>query len=111
MRADDRTRVQHLIDAGEIAIPFLAGRSRDDLERDQMRRFAVVGHRDPGRGGEPRSTETRAALPHVSWGAMVGTRNRLMHGSFGMDTVVVWKTVREEIPPLVRRLKAALGEG
>jgi uncharacterized protein with HEPN domain len=33
-------------------------------------------------------------------------RNRLIHGYFDVDTDVVWKTVTEEIPPLLRSLKA-----
>jgi uncharacterized protein with HEPN domain len=37
--------------------------------------------------------------------AIVGMRNRLIHGYYDGDTDVVWKTVTEEIPRLRRSLK------
>jgi hypothetical protein len=36
MRAEDRVRLQHMIDAAEAAIRFVKGRQRADLDRDQM---------------------------------------------------------------------------
>jgi uncharacterized protein with HEPN domain len=52
------------------------------------------------------SNETKNAAPDVPWIAIVGLRNRLIHGYFDIDTDVVWKTVTEEIPALLRSLKA-----
>ena len=35
-------------------------------------------------------------------------RNRIIHAYFDVNTEVVWKTVREEIPALIPKLKALL---
>jgi uncharacterized protein with HEPN domain len=37
-------------------------------------------------------------------------RNRLIHGYFDIDSDVVWKTVTEEIPGLLRSLKLVVEE-
>lgn len=55
MNDDDRTRVQHMLEAGEEIAAFIAGRSRADLEADRMLLFAVVRAIEiPGRGGVAR---------------------------------------------------------
>ncbi len=109
MHADDRTRIRHMIEAAETAVSFLAGRSQEDLDRDRMLLFAVVRAIEIlGEAAGKVSAETRAVLPDVPRSAIIGMRNRLIHGYFNVDTAVVRKTVTEELPPLIRRLKTAL---
>jgi uncharacterized protein with HEPN domain len=45
-----------------------------------------------------------AAHPEVPWTSIVGMRNRIAHGYFGLDFVVVWDTVQTSIPELLVRL-------
>lgn len=52
------------------------------------------------------SPEARAAAPQVPWAAIVGMRNRLIHGYFDINTTIVWKTATVEIPELVPLLRA-----
>ncbi len=37
-------------------------------------------------------------------------RNRLIHGYFAADLEIVWQTVRERLPELIRELDELLGE-
>jgi uncharacterized protein with HEPN domain len=56
------------------------------------------------------SPETQEAAPQVPWRAIVGMRNRLIHGYFETDPAIVWNTATTEIPallPLLRALAAA----
>jgi hypothetical protein len=36
MLADDRVRLHHMVEAGESAVQFVAGRQRADLDEDRM---------------------------------------------------------------------------
>ena len=36
---------------------------------------------------------------------MIAMRNRLIHGYYDLDLDIVWSTVSEDIPPLVRVLE------
>jgi len=38
--------------------------------------------------------------PHVPWRGMTGTRDKVIHEYFAVDVEVVWRTVREALPPL-----------
>ena len=106
---NDVVRLQHMLDAGEQALLFCAGRSRADLDGDVMLRFALVhAITVVGEAAAKISTQTREALPDIAWGSIVGMRNRLVHAYFDVDSDVLWVSVNEGLPPLVAQLRAAL---
>ncbi len=49
--------------------------------------------------------ESRAALPTVPWNLIISMRNRLIHAYANIDHDILWKTVIEEIPALLARLR------
>lgn len=109
MRTEDRVRILHMIDAAESVDHFLIGRQRLDLDHDRMPLFAVVRAIEViGEAASKVSEETRALTPSIPWPAIVGMRNRLIHGYFDIDTQLVWKTATGEIPELLPRLRALI---
>jgi|SRR5882672_4485037 len=106
MRDDDRVRLAHMIDAADAIAGFMGGRDRSDLDADRMLLFAVVHAIEViGEAAANVSDETRRLAPEIPWTAIVGMRNRLIHGYFDIDTSIVWKTVSVEIPALVAKLR------
>lgn len=109
MQAEDRVRVQHMVDAARTAQRFIAGRTRADLDSDEMLRFAVVRAIEVvGEAASKVSPAGRALLPSIPWPAVIGMRNRMVHAYFDIDHEVVWQTVRVELDPLVIALEAGL---
>lgn len=109
MQAEDRIRLQHMIEAAQTAQKFMAGRQRADLDQDQLLQFAVVRAIEiVGEAATRVSEETRAATPDVPWPAIIGMRNRVVHAYFNIDREIVWKTVTQELPQLLPALQAAL---
>lgn len=49
-----------------------------------------------------------AAHPDIPWSAAVGMRHRLVHGYDSVDWARVWKTLQNDLPPLLDQLKALL---
>jgi uncharacterized protein with HEPN domain len=112
MQPEDRTRLHHMIDAAVTVVQFITGRRREDLDDDRMLLFAVVRAIEIlGEAASKVSAATRAAAPDIPWSTIVSMRNRLIHGYFDIDTTIVWKTATVEIPDLLQRLRAVLGEG
>ncbi len=110
MRGDDVVRVRHMIDAAEAVASFIAGRDRTHLTTDRMLLFAVVRAVEVlGEAAAQTSPETRAASPDVPWTAIVGMRNRLIHGYFDVDADIVWTTATTELPDLLPRLRRLIG--
>ncbi|MBE0617428.1 MAG: DUF86 domain-containing protein [Proteobacteria bacterium] len=106
MRAEDQVRVRHMIDAAEAVGQFVAGRRREELDRDRMLLFAIVRAIEViGEAAAKVSAETRVASPAIPWGAIVGMRNRLIHGYFDIDTELVWVTATQEVVALLDHLR------
>jgi len=41
---------------------------------------------------------------------MIGMRDRLIHGYFDINLEVVWKTVTEDLPPLISQLEKIVSD-
>lgn len=109
MSSEDRIRLVHMIEAAQTVGRFMSGRDRADLDTDRMLLFAVVHAVEViGEAATKMTDETRRAAPEIPWSAIVGMRNRLIHGYFDIDTSIVWKTVSVEVPALLPKLHAVV---
>ena len=111
MSPDDRIRLQHMRDAAEAARRFCGGRTRPDLDSDDMLRFALTrAVQIIGEAASKVSHEARAETSRVPWAAVVGMRNRLVHAYFDVDADILWTTVTESLPALLSELQSTLGK-
>lgn len=112
MPPEDRVRIQHMIEAGSAALSFISGRTRADFDRDAMLVFAVVRAIEIiGEAAGRVSMATRTRAPDIPWSLIVATRNRLIHAYFDIDRDVLWRTVLDELPQLITKLRTLAGEG
>jgi uncharacterized protein with HEPN domain len=58
-----------------------------------------------GEAAKRLSAAFRDTHPDVAWKAIAGMRDRLLHGYDDVDLDLVWKTVDEDVPALVKRLE------
>lgn len=105
---DDRVRAQHMLEAARDVIQLAARRQRDDLHSDmQMRRAIVNAIQEIGEAAAKVSEHGRSRVSDIPWPAVVGMRNRLVHGYDAIDYDAVWKVATEEVPVLVSALERA----
>lgn len=45
---------------------------------------------------------------NIEWGLMAGMRNKMVHNYDGIDTAIVWKTVKEDLKELQEKLAKIL---
>ena len=50
------------------------------------------------------SAPTKERLADLPWHQMVGIRNHIVHGYTKIDFRIIWKTIQEDLPPLVEAL-------
>ncbi len=76
----------------------------DDLIIDAvLRNFEVMGE---AASNLPDSfTDTHL---EVEWHKIIGMRNRLIHGYFGVSTAIIWETIQHHLPILRDQLKALI---
>lgn len=100
-----------MIEAAETACGFVSGKTRSDLDSDRMLVFALVRAIEiAGEAGSKVSAPTRQVAVDIPWSRIVSMRNRLIHAYFDVDPEIVWKTVTEELPQLLPRLRALVAK-
>jgi uncharacterized protein with HEPN domain len=108
---DDTSRLYHILDSAHKAVRFIDGKSRSDMDRDELlalglvRLLEVIGEASTGI-----TDACRSRHPEVPWRQMSDTRNRLIHGYFEIDYDLVWETIIADLPPLISKLEKALTE-
>jgi len=110
MKPEDRIRIRHLMDAATTAQQFVDGRDRSDLGADEMLRLELTKLVEiVGEAAKQVSVEGRSEFPNVPWSAAARTRDGLVHHYFDIDLDVLWVTVTEDIPALLRELPDVVG--
>jgi len=111
MPPEDRIRIKHMIDAADSVSRFILDRIRDDIETDEMLRFALVRAIEIfGEAASKVSAGTRNTHPHIPWRPIVGMRNRLVHAYFDIDADILWVAATRELPALFPQLKVMTAE-
>jgi len=106
MFEDDEIRLRHILDAAFEAVSFTEGHRREDLDSDRklslslVRLLEIIG--EAARGITEEFRQEHSELP---WKSMAGMRDRLIHGYFDVNLDVVWKTVTNDLPPLIEKLE------
>jgi uncharacterized protein with HEPN domain len=98
-----------MLDAARKAVAFANGRTRTDLQSDEMFMLAEVRLLEIiGEAATAVSQETRQQLPEIPWRPITATRNRLIHGYFNVDLDIVWSILQNDLPPLITALQKTL---
>jgi uncharacterized protein with HEPN domain len=96
-----RQSLQDIIDATADIEKFMAGVNLERLTGDRKTLFAVAkALENIGEAVKQIPTAVRRKHPDVPWKDMAGMRDVLVHDYVGVDAAIVWKTVREDLPPL-----------
>lgn len=106
LHKSDQTRIKHMIDAAEEALGFIKGVSKEKFLKSRLLQLSLTKELEIiGEAAEKISDSLKEKYSGVPWGAIIGMRNRLIHGYFDVDANVVWRTVTEDLPMLLKLLK------
>ena len=108
----EQTRLRHMLDAARKARAFMEGRTRDDLDSDEMLMLAIVRLLEIlGEAAKAVPYEIKQQRSDIPWRQISGTRDRLIHGYYSVDLDIVWMIVDQDLPPLIQALEALLQDG
>ena len=100
-----------MIEAAEAALEFTDGQTVESVAADRLVFSAVVrAVQLVGQAARGVSQELQTAHPEIPRREMVGMRNVVVHDYADVDMALVGKTVRDDLPGLVERLRAILDE-
>ena len=109
MRKDDSIRLRHMLDTAYEATSFVQDRARVDLDNDRMLVLALVKDIEIiGEAAYQISRNTREQLSGIPWEDIVGMRHRLVHAYFDINLDILWRTVKDDLPPLITQLEGLI---
>jgi uncharacterized protein with HEPN domain len=101
-----------MLDSARDALSFVSGKSRIDLDGSRMLALSLVKSIEIiGEAASRVSPTCRAMSAGIPWPEIIGMRNRLIHSYFDINLDIVWRTITEELPPLIAQLERALSSG
>ncbi len=109
MNERDEVRLRDMLDAANKTQIFVDGKTRADLDTDDMLLFALVRAVEIiGEAAKYVAEETTDSLTLIPWKKIIGMRNRLSHGYQEVDHDIVWDAATVQIPELITELKKIL---
>lgn len=107
----NKGRLSHILDSTEAILQFVEGATFDVFMSNKMMFAASIQHLTIiGEAASKLTLELRSEHPEVNWQKMIGMRNVLIHKYFGMDEVVIWKTIEEDLPTLKSQIETILNQ-
>ena len=108
-RRDYRDYLQDILDAVKDIENFVDDMSFEQFEKDRKTLNAVVRSIEViGEASKKIPSSLRTKYETLPWKKMTGMRDKLIHAYFGVDTETLWKTVKDDIPPLKQLIQKML---
>ncbi|MBN4049264.1 DUF86 domain-containing protein [archaeon AH-315-M20] len=105
--------IQDIIDSIKETGEFTKGLSFKDFKQDKKTVNAVIRSLEiMGEASKKIPDSIRRKHAGVPWKEMAGIRDKLIHEYHGVDLEIIWKVIKEELPPvkpLILKLLKELG--
>lgn len=104
----DKLKLKHMQLACEELIKFTNEIDEITFSSDRILTLACIKEIEIiGEAANKITLETKLRLDTIPWDDIIGARNRLIHGYYNINLKIVWKTIKEDIPELLRLLESS----
>jgi uncharacterized protein with HEPN domain len=101
MIKDDLAYIEHILDCIRKINEFSKGLSLNEFKTNELVQDAIIRNIEIiGEASKKISKETKQTYYKIPWKEIAGMRDKLVHDYLGVDTIVVWKTIHQDIPTL-----------
>ena len=109
LERDETVYIRHMLDAIDRIEQYISGVDEDGFFSDSMLQDAVVRQLEIlGEAAGRVSRETCGRASEIPWAEVTGTRHRLIHDYFEVDTELVWRVATVDLEALKPKLEALL---
>jgi uncharacterized protein with HEPN domain len=103
---DDTVSLRHMLDYAHTARRLADGRSREELDSDEMLQLALTRAVEViGEAAKRVSPERQKKHPNIQWPQIMAARNRLIHGYDVINLNILWDIIQLDLPELIAELE------
>ena len=114
MKRNSLDYIEDINDAISKIEIFTKGMDYQDFVEDDKTIYAIVRALEIiGEAAKKIPPDIKNSYPQIPWKDVVGMRDKLIHEYFGVNTKVLWNTIKQDIPslkPLVQTFLSTLKE-
>ena len=104
-KRDANLYFQDIIDSIEVIEEFIKGYDLEKFSQDRKTVDAVI--RNVAVIGEAINNlpeEIKIVNPQIPWDDINGMRNKIIHEYFGVNKIILWQTINEDLPELKKHI-------
>lgn len=111
MKKEAMIFLEHILDSIDKIDEFTEDISEEDfrnsvqLQDSVIRRIEIIGE-----ASKNIQTGFKRNHPEIPWSKMAKTRDKLIHGYFGVDIGLTWDIVKRNLPDLKKKIRRILEE-
>ena len=103
--------LQDMLENAKRAIQFTAGMNYEVFAKDNKTVYAVIRAVEIiGEAASNIPENVRSKYGEIPWRDIKGMRNKLVHRYFGINMEVVWQTIHEDLPMIIKILENILAQ-
>jgi uncharacterized protein with HEPN domain len=106
---NDNAYLLDILESAKIALSHINGKTFQEFDTDILFQDGVIRRLEMiGEAAGRVSDEIQNVYKDLPWAKMKGMRNFLIHEYDDIDLKIVWDTVNNNLPPLIKELEKIL---
>ncbi len=111
MKKEPVAFLEHILQSTNFILEDTKQYTQEMFKKDRKTQNAVVLNLlIIGEAAKGLPDSFREKYPHLPWPQMVRTRDKLIHGYFGIDLDIIWDVIQNDLPSLKKEIEKIIKE-